>query len=82
MDTSQKYILMCEKAEEIQKKYFDGYDANDIVYIPSSGELNFADKINMTGSIRYGKIFLTVECNQWIPRQDQLQQIMCGLGKK
>lgn len=71
MDTSKEYIEMCEKAEEIQTKYFDGYDPGDYFFTPAESESG----VNiMTGS-KGAKIHYTILYNIWIPRQDQLQEL-------
>jgi len=66
MDTSETYIKMCEKAEEIQKQRYskDLYD----------GKSFFADSETSVFIESYG-------VNIWLPRQDQLQEmIFCTEG--
>ncbi|OPY72522.1 MAG: hypothetical protein A4E63_01202 [Syntrophorhabdus sp. PtaU1.Bin050] len=68
MDTSPEYIKMCEKAEEIQKDHephrWDLYycDMNDLVYDYGTG-------FGPDGSDMHS-------CDIWLPRQDQLQDML------
>lgn len=65
MDTSRKYMLMCKRAEEIQKLW--SYSTRN------SGDWYFNEKLN--------NIYVVSDYEQddnlcvWIPRQDQLQVI-------
>lgn len=89
MDTSKEYIAMCIAAEEIQTKYSEGYHPLDTVHIPyefyhktiegfedRKDETNYACQIEMTGRVIDGRFHLTLVKNFWLPRQDQLQEIM------
>ena len=62
MDTSEKYIKMCESAKEIQRKWV--FQPGDFVYNPASEEVEVL-LYPGNNSINY--------C--WLPRQDQLQEI-------
>ncbi len=60
MDTSETYIKMCAKAEEIQKGWNPaGHDY--LVYVPKLFEKNYGHGNNL-----------------WLPRQDQLQEMVGG----
>lgn len=62
MDTSEKYIKMCESAKEIQRKWV--FQPGDFVYNPASEEVEVL-LYPGNNSINYF----------WLPRQDQLQKI-------
>lgn len=62
MDTSEKYIKMCESAKEIQRKWV--FQPGDFVYNPASEEV---------GALLYSGNN-SINCF-WLPRQDQLQKI-------
>lgn len=62
MDTSEKYIKMCESAKEIQRKWV--FQPGDFVYNPVSEEVEVL-LYPGNNSINYF----------WLPRQDQLQEI-------
>jgi hypothetical protein len=72
MDTSEKYIKMCEKAQEIQdlKTTWDDKDFFGISNNNIKGKLKVSDFKGNTG-------FLTTmkSLEIWLPRQDQLQEI-------
>ena len=99
MDTSNEYIKMCEKAEEIQKvyeptegdfiwvreeDYWDCYDEVDgciFVVFDSDGDLCFDAGVSCGRSTDYENIGYAVELSEverrvWLPRQDQLQDIV------
>ena len=63
MDTSEKYIKMCESANNIQLKWT--FKMEDYIFDPADGEvwvwLAYPSK-------EYREII-------WLPRQDQLQEI-------
>ena len=62
MDTSKEYILMCEKAVEIQSKQIGFGDYFSI-----------CENVSMST----GRIYNNTECNTiWLPRQDQLQDMV------
>jgi len=69
MDTSETYVKMCEKATEIQNlrsHRFEMGDYIDIGDIPQTVAIAEDDEIRDSISI-------------WLPRQDQLQEMMGGL---
>ena len=71
MDTSKKYIKMCEKAEEIQEKFNwykgDYYAHQSSIYLWGNGkEIWVAYNLGETKGVRY----------IWLPRQDQLQEMV------
>jgi len=73
MDTSEQYIKMCEKAEEIQELRpieppFDKWEAGDF-YVADCPLGPCVSVHNDAGSYGLGK-FTT-----WLPRQDQLQEM-------
>ena len=78
MDKSQEYILMCEKAEEIQKSYKNEPDENGHI----DKEWNVGDVL-----FRYGEVEVSSyegdyglpdrqDGEVWLPRQDQLQEMI------
>jgi len=74
MDTSEQYIKMCEKAEEIQRLRpieppFDKWEAGDF-YAADCPLGPCVSVHNDAGSYGLGQ-FTT-----WLPRQDQLQEMM------
>uniref|UniRef100_A0A6M3IIB0 Uncharacterized protein n=1 Tax=viral metagenome TaxID=1070528 RepID=A0A6M3IIB0_9ZZZZ len=76
MDTSPQYIKLCEKAEEIQEtKRQSGLIHGDYVYAqPNSDFTFFTGKVELfTGNpnLKYGLLGCV-----FIPRQDQLQEMM------
>ena len=62
MDTSEKYIKMCESAKEIQRKWI--FQSGDFVYNPAFEEVEVLIYPG-NNSINY----------VWLPRHDQLQEI-------
>jgi len=89
MDTSKEYILMCEKAEEIQKQWKPKewdcvYNQDDVFGYIDRSEIHIwcilpesiADSGHYGPYVDDGKI-----CDErykdciWLPRQDQLQEI-------
>ncbi len=73
MDTTPKYILMCEKAEEVQKgASWSGYKKEffthlGLIWIDCNGEWWAKE-----GEVRFGYDWV------WLPRQDQLQEMILG----
>jgi len=67
MDVSEKYIEMCEKAEEIQKEWKD-----------NSGDFYVSKTDHSTQGIRHNILISTRSKKDciWLPRQDQLQDII------
>lgn len=68
MDTSETYVKMCEKAEEIQKlrdHLFEGAD-----WITSKGGFYFF------GPYEVPAILIRNLGEIWLPRQDQLQEMI------
>ena len=66
MDTSKEYIKMCRQSEEIQKSYEGNGKIGDFVF-------NWAGRGNIV--IREWEDLKTHQ-NTWLPRQDQLQEMM------
>ncbi len=69
MDTSKEYIKMCEEAEEIQERWT--WIKGDV----------FADEINQIHILESGGHIMLMgthfpEGYIWLPRQDQLQEIV------
>lgn len=69
MDTSETYIKMCKKAEEIQSLFLE---KNKSGWIRSSLVGLLINAIDKNGEVftAYGKDLI------WLPRQDQLQEMM------
>lgn len=63
MDTSKEYISMCQKAEEIQKKYK-----------PMPGDFQ-ANRILFKVTVYSGKYIFNKK-KIWLPRQDQFQEMI------
>ena len=72
MDTSETYIKMCEKAEEIQRGHKpELYDLR-AVWIPKQ-QRTPPDGTAMLGEY---KVYEIDEFGIWLPRQDQLQEMV------
>ena len=87
MDTSEQYIKMCEKAEEIQgvAKRGDDWHPHDYWYFPagSKNEYGYSSEaeIAVIGDAEDCGHCLSYYCDQlpdaiWLPRQDQLQEMI------
>ena len=86
MDTTPKYIKMCEKAEEIQN-----------LWKKQDGDYYYEElKKRQTGGYKQGTHIFCYGCNYdrcsheitkntekfiWLPRQDQLQKMVCNKPK-
>lgn len=70
MDTSEVYVKMCEKATEIQDWHQDNIQDADFIK-DNLGMVYAADESCLAGDI---------DNYIWLPRQDQLQEMMqpCG----
>ena len=68
MDTSETYIKMCERAEEIQKHIFDPEDTTKCI----CGGLETLGSFHLFYDVFALKPTHTV----WLPRQDQLQEMI------
>jgi len=71
MDTSEKYIEMCEKAGEIQqlRKKAKDWDKGDWYHhLVCGGNIHVV-------SMKLNTWDITVQGSIWLPRQDQLQEI-------
>ena len=68
MDTSLGYMKMCEKAEEIQ----NGWKSNNGDFYTVKGSYNDASVMLFD----YGLEFLKKSDLIWLPRQDQLQEMV------
>ena len=76
MDTSETYIKMCEKAEEIQRGHKpELYDLR-AVWIPKQ-QRTPPDGTAMLGEY---KVYEIDEFGIWLPRQDQLQEMVDWKG--
>jgi hypothetical protein len=67
MDISEDYILMCSKAQEIQDNKPNDFYTDNHNYLSigeSSGKINEIDGMQEKGDII------------WLPRQDQLQEML------
>lgn len=81
MDTSEKYIKMCEAAQEIQElRVNKNFDRNDFFHIIEWNEIDVDQntkeeiKIDLRGDLVFD---FTKKCKYiWLPRQDQLQEIL------
>ena len=83
MDFSKKYILMCERAKEIQSVRSIGLQNGDFGY---SNRINYFEFLQKE-TVDEDSIIL-IKCNKdvcesitinytwWLPRQDQLQEIL------
>ena len=63
MDTSEKYIRMCESAKEIQRLW--NFEDGDYVFDPSDGEVMIWFGYPPKESLEIG----------WLPKQDQYQEV-------
>lgn len=83
MDTSEKYILMCEKAEEVQKEWRpdigDYIDPCRVVSVITSLYqpddeccLIGTNNVNLYGQMHPQSMYF------WLPRQDQLQEMLAS----
>jgi len=83
MDTSKKYIKMCEKAEEIQN--FRIYAVRGIIFKFEDGDVISHSKTSIE---TYKESTPDHDCDYtiddehiWLPRQDQLQGMVEGIIK-
>ena len=74
MDTSETYIKMCEKAEEIQNHSFDEGDYHGLLQNGYWSAHNYCVEDGFVG-VNPLKVF-------WLPRQDQLQEMVGDLARK
>ena len=79
MDTSKEYIRMCERAEEIQKNWRPAVE--DDVYIHSFETVSFIkNEVFYKGYFIWGfPTQITKEDLIWLPRQDQLQEMIMNM---
>ncbi len=86
MDTSETYIKMCEKTEEIQEKWkpqegdwIVEKDLRDFPEVLKTGkrETDFVVSMNWNE-----EDFLNRNNSIWLPRQDQLQDLVGGLERE
>ncbi len=73
MDISETYIKMCEKAEEIQEVRHDGFEEGDCAYSMND------DGYTWLGSSHDS--YKRWEDDIWLPRQDQLQEMIGDFNK-
>ena len=69
MDTSETYIKMCEKAEEIQKSQMLGWCSGDFMY-DGKRIVVWHRECGLLEEEELG------ELRVWLPRQDQLQEMI------
>ena len=69
MDTSKEYVLMCEKAVEIQEKFYK--DENWYFVYSKNADKCFAILPIVEKQVKR-------EWYVWLPRQDQLQEMCIG----
>jgi len=75
MDNTKKYIKMCEKAEEIQKRDFEN---GDIIFYKNKWGMYFKEKF-YEEMVFNDNTLIKYELNPiWLPRQDQLQEMISG----
>lgn len=70
MDTSKEYIEMCEKAQEIRNFYYENKDSGCFVYVK---------RIDSVECISSAHIKYQNDGDVWLPRQDQLQEMILQL---
>lgn len=71
MDTSEQYIKMCEKVVEIQA--LRGYEDGDVFWEKNEKQIHiWREGDGLGGHTCYSGI--------WLPRQDQLQEMLGGFG--
>ncbi len=85
MDTTKQNILMCEKAEEIQKIYLDfSYPDNwlveDIIVVCKEHQkrLRFCNIVKDPCEGTIGNLCVRKSNQIWIPSQNQLQEMVKG----
>ena len=78
MDTSEQYIKMCEKAKEIQKSH--KWELGSFYYMPKDGECAIYSskcrEYSRFATISDGEEFALDDPFIWLPRQDQLQEML------
>ena len=77
MDTGKEYIKMCEKAHEIQE-FKNEYLNGDIIYNYSTENLKNEKSVGIYMEVE--DTYYSITNNDetiWLPRQDQLQEIVC-----
>lgn len=74
MDTSEIYINMCDKAKEIQLMH-SIYEAGDI-YLEGRDAITNRPIFTMAHENNEGKQRAIGDFKTWLPRQDQLQEMM------
>jgi hypothetical protein len=89
MDTSPEYINMCEKATEIQKTRRNGWaiwEVGDFIWSPKQEDvliiLPFDGNDNLAWNVSGSRVVIRdhheAQYGIWLPRQDQLQEIVRG----
>lgn len=68
MDTTNQYIEMCRKAGEIQELWVPS--CSDYVVSPTTGFFEIYSSRELENAIRYKNDYI------WLPRQDQLQEML------
>ena len=80
MDTTKKYISMCEKAEEIQEKWKP--KRGDFYTVVVHGKATDIINIYIDGFPCLPQGFIPLsELYIWLPRQDQLQEMIALKSK-
>lgn len=75
MDTSKEYINMCKEAKEIQKDLFHNIPIYSFCYLID------AKQIKILGSNFLGRNIKDYMNVIWLPRQDQLQDMLLANNK-
>ena len=73
MDTSKEFILMCEKAVEIQKEW--KYELGDFIRETGFGNVMIINAVCEA-------LKKTKHLHTWLPRQDQLQEMVYKIPRK
>ena len=68
MDTSEQYIKMCEKAEEIQKEHCLANGDFEVRLKYNRGQVEVHHHREITAHYK-------PDNHLWLPRQDQLQEV-------
>ena len=75
MDTSQEYVNMCKKATEMQKLWdMRPLSCDDVLWNETHG---FRNKVLDLNPAPFYQVDSRDEIIIWLPRQDQLQDMVC-----
>jgi len=75
MDYSKEYVLMCQKAEEIQQLRPLRFQPGDIIYHNGQGPKSIGRTVWFTIAPEDYTVYKATH-NDWIPRQDELQDMI------